>query len=309
MFSSTGPIILDLNGPELSREEQEILQHPLVNGVILFTRNYENTLQLKELCKNIRNTRKLPLLIAVDQEGGRVQRFQKEFTRIPPMGELGKLFETSPTDALKRAEEAGNCMAKELLAVGVDVSFAPVLDLNKELNNVVGDRAFHAQPAIVVQLAKAVMKGMHAAGMPATGKHFPGHGSVNLDSHLKLPIDEREFATIAAEDLIPFVELIRAGINAIMPAHILFPKVDNKPVGFSSIWLREILRKQLKFSGLIFSDDLNMQGANFAGSYIDRAEAALDAGCDRVLICNNRKGAIEIIDNLKYSLNIKQEIS
>lgn len=290
-------LIVDISGFELNAEDKEILEHPLVGGIILFSRNYETVSQLKSLCKSIRKLR--PLLISVDQEGGRVQRFQKDFTRLPPMGDIGKLFEKTPEKASQWARQSGECMARELLEVGVQLSFAPVLDLNKELNTVIGDRSFHADPFIVTELAKAWMQGMHKAGMKAIGKHFPGHGSVTLDSHFTMPIDERDLAKITQNDLIPFIELIRAGINGIMPAHILFPKIDTKPVGFSKIWLREILRKQLKFTGLIFSDDLNMKGATGAGSYADRAHSALEAGCDKVLLCNNRSGVIEILDQLK----------
>jgi beta-N-acetylhexosaminidase len=295
-----GPVIVDVIGAELSAEEREILQHPLVGGVILFTRNYENVQQMTQLCQSIRAVRSEPLLIAVDQEGGRVQRFREGFTRLPAMGEFGELYETNSNQALQQAEELGCLMATELLTVGIDISFAPVLDLNKELNQVVGDRAFHREHSIVTKLAKEVMRGMHKAGMAATGKHFPGHGSVSVDSHLAMPIDERSFEKIAAEDLQPFKALIQANIDALMPAHILFPAVDDKPVGFSRQWLDGILRKKLKFSGVIFSDDLNMEGAGFAGDYIERARTALEAGCDLVLICNNRQGAISILDGLSH---------
>lgn len=307
MRQKIGPVILDLVGCELSNEEREILQHPLVGGVILFSRNYANPEQLTQLCRATRAARKLPLLITVDQEGGRVQRFRDGFTRLPPMGEMGKIFERSPDAALKQAEQHGALMAAELLAVGIDLSFAPVLDLDKELNAVVGDRSFHRQPTIVTALAKAVMRGMHQSGMAVTGKHFPGHGSVNLDSHHAMPVDERSLDKISVDDLIPFAELIQAGINAVMPAHILFPAVDSHPVGFSEYWLKKILRQQLKFSGVIFSDDLNMEGAGFAGDYSERASAALQAGCDMVLICNNRQGAIDILDRLPHQHSVAPE--
>lgn len=293
-----GPIMLDLIGTELSSEERNVLQHPLVGGVILFTRNYQSPEQITALCQAIRQARSWPILIAVDHEGGRVQRFREGFTLLPSMGSLGQLYEKSPLEALKLAESCGKTLAAELMAVGIDLSFAPVLDLNRGICPAIGDRAFAEQPAVVVKLAKALMHGMHTVGMAATGKHFPGHGAVNVDSHLGMPTDTRGFAEIQQADLIPFVELIQAGIDAIMPAHILFPAIDNQPVGFSRHWLHDILRQQLQFSGAIFSDDLNMAGAAIAGDYADRAAAALEAGCDLALICNNRSGAIQILDRL-----------
>lgn len=295
----SGPVIIDLMGPELSAEEREILQHPLVGGVILFDRHYIDPKQITHLCQQIRKSRRDPLLITVDQEGGRVQRFQKGFTRLPPMETLGVLYDENATLALQRAEQCGWLMASELLAVGVDLSFAPVLDLNKGLTAVTrGGRAFHEKPHIVAKLAKALIRGMHKAGMASTGKHFPGHGTVTLDSHLAMPTDERDFKTIAADDLIPFAELVQTDLDAVMPAHILFSAVDDKPVGFSEHWLKKVLRQELQFQGIVFSDDLNMEGAGVAGDYEERASSALNAGCDLVLICNNRVGAIRILDRL-----------
>jgi beta-N-acetylhexosaminidase len=298
MVQSIGPVIIDLLSTTLSQDEREMLQHPLVGGVILFTRNYTHPKQLMDLCRQIREAKNSPLLITVDHEGGRVQRFRDEFTRLPSMGELGQLYETKPELALKLAEACGWTMAAELLAVGIDLSFAPVVDLDKAICPAIGDRAFHSNPTIVIELAKTLMMGMKKAGMAATIKHFPGHGSVNLDSHVTMPVDMREFNEIEAVDMQPFSQLIHSGVQAVMPAHIVFPKIDQSPVGFSKIWLQTILRKQLKFSGVIFSDDLNMEGAGFAGDYASRAKAALEAGCDMVLICNNRQGAIQILDQL-----------
>lgn len=291
-------VVLDLLDKTLSKEEAEMLAHPAVGGVILFARNYDSPQQLKDLSKEIRLSRKKPLLISVDQEGGRVQRFKEGFTPIPSMGKIGERYSQSPEEALILAESAGFLMASELLAHGVDLSFAPVLDLNEEICPAIGDRSFHQQPEIVIVLALAVMKGMKKAGMSACGKHFPGHGSVNIDSHLDLPKDHRSFDDIMKKDLRPFTALIQAGIAALMPAHIIFSKVDDKPVGFSRHWLQTILRKQLGFQGTIVSDDLNMEGAAIAGNYAERAIAALSSGCDIILICNNRKGAIEILDHL-----------
>lgn len=300
-----GPVILDLIGTELNQEEKELLQHPHVGGIILFTRNYHDPEQLVQLCRSIRLTRKSPLLITVDHEGGRVQRFRDGFTRLPSMGQIGATYKDKPDLARRMAESCGWIMAAELLAVGIDLSFAPVLDLNKDNNPAIGDRGFDSDPAIIAELAKAVVRGMNSAGMAATGKHFPGHGSVNLDSHKTIPVDSRTLKTVTENDMRPFAELIKAGIQAIMPAHIIFPEIDKMPVGFSPIWLQDILRKQLQFSGVIFSDDLNMEGAGFVGGYLDRAVHALDAGCDMVLICNNPAGAIQIIDRLpeKYKIN------
>lgn len=309
MSQTFGPIILDVLEPELNAQEQEILEHPLVGGVILFARNYENPRQIKHLCQSIRKSRKTPLLIAVDQEGGEVQRFREGFTHIPSMGEIGELYDKDPVKAKHYAEQSGWQMAAELLAVGVDLSFAPVLDLNRGLNPVTArGRPFHRQPDVVLELATALISGMHKAGMAATGKHFPGHGAVTVDTHVAMPTDERDFATIAQEDLVPFVELIKQQIDAIMPAHILFPAIDDKPAVFSERWLKDILRKQLNFTGIVFSDDLNMGGAHSAGNYAQRAQAALTAGCDMALICNNRDAAINILDQLprQYFVDVEK---
>jgi len=296
-----GPVILDLLGPELNPEEKELLQHPLVGGVILFSRNYENPQQIKALCQAIRQSRTSPLLITVDQEGGKVQRFREGFTLIPPMAEIGELYDKDQNLGIQQAQHWGWKMASELLAVGVDLSFAPVLDLNKGLNPVTNNgRPFHRESKIVAILARALMQGMQKAGMAATGKHFPGHGEVRVDTHVAMPVDPRDWATIEEEDLLPFAQLIEFGIEAIMPAHILFSAVDDKPACFSARWLRDILRKKLKFTGVIFSDDLNMGGANFTENYSDRAQTALEAGCDFALICNNRSAAINILDQLPH---------
>ncbi len=303
-----GPVILDVEKFSLTPEEREMLAHPLVGGVILFSRNYESKEQITALCESIRAARSTPLLIGVDQEGGRVQRFKEEFTHLPAMGLLGNAYEKNSNDAKKIAETCGWLMASELFSVGIDLSFAPVLDLNKNKNTVIGDRAFHHDSEIVIDLAKFFIKGMHAVGMAATGKHFPGHGDVSVDSHLTIPRDERSLKEIQENDLKTFSALIQSDIQAIMPAHIIFSAVDSKPVGFSSIWLQKIVRQELKFSGMIFSDDLNMEGASFAGDYPDRADAALKAGCDMVLICNNRTGAIRILDQLpRDKFSVSQE--
>ena len=291
--------MLDLEGVELTKEETELLQNPLVGGVILFTRNFSSVEQVYNLVKDIHAVREPRLLIGVDHEGGRVQRFRDGFSSIPAARHFGEVYDNDPRKALSLAEKAGWLMAAELRAVEIDFSFAPVLDVDAGISKVIGDRAFHTNEKIIVELAHAYMKGMNKAGMAATGKHFPGHGHVEADSHVDIPVDEREYNDIYARDIIPFKRMIHHGIAAIMPAHVIYPKVDKQPAGFSKIWLQDILRQRLGFQGVIFSDDLDMQGASVAGdNYTDRAVAALEAGCDMALICNNRKGAIEILENL-----------
>ena len=289
-----GPVMCDLRGQVMEPDEKEMLMHPLVGGVILFTRNYESPEQIADLCRSIHELRQPHLIIAVDHEGGRVQRFREGFTRLPAC----ELFCTNNTDkvAAQLAEEAGWLMAAELLAVGIDLSFAPVLDIGGPTSEVIGDRAFHTDPEKITTLAKAYMKGMKQAGMAAVGKHFPGHGSVKEDSHIEIPKDERDYQDIKMKDLIPFERMIHAGLPALMPAHVIYSKVDALPAGFSNRWLKQILRGELEFQGTIFSDDLSMKGAEVIGGYTERAEAAIEAGCDMVLACNNQTGAIEILD-------------
>lgn len=300
MTNKIGALVVDVAGKDLAAEDKELLAHPLVGGVILFARNYESYRQLQNLCQQIRATRRMPLIIMVDQEGGRVQRFINEFTRLPYMAVFGKMYAEDPIVACQRASDCAWLMATELLAAGVDLSLAPVLDLNKNISNVIGDRAFAANPAIVIELASAFMRGMREAGMAATGKHFPGHGSINVDSHVAIPVDQRSLSAIMQEDIVPFAGLIAAGISAMMAAHIIFPQIDKQAVGFSRIWLHDILRIKLGFNGVIFSDDLNMEGANISAHYADRVVAAREAGCDFALLCNNRDGVIQVLDNLTY---------
>lgn len=296
---SLGPVMLDLDSVEMSPEEREILQNPLVGGVILFSRNFSSVEQLVHLVSEIHQIRNPRLLVAVDHEGGRVQRFRDGFTSLPAVGHFGEIYQHNPKRAKLLSETAGWLMSAELRAVGVDFSFAPVLDINYGVSEVIGDRAFHQDSQVIVELAHAYTKGMHDAGMAATGKHFPGHGAVTVDSHVDIPIDNREYKEIYAHDILPFKRMIHHGMAAVMPAHVIYPKVDKFPAGFSEVWLKDILRKRLSFQGVIFSDDLDMKGASVAGDqYVDRAEKALSAGCDVALVCNNREGALNVLDNL-----------
>ena len=294
-----GPLMVDLVGLTLSEEEADILQHPLVGGVILFSRNYESPEQVAELTTSIRALRDPHLLISVDHEGGRVQRFRHGFTRLPPIGALGKQYQHEPGLVLSRAEMTGWLMAAELRAVGVDFSFAPVLDLDYGISEIIGDRSFHRDPEAVVALARAYIQGMKRAWMPAVGKHFPGHGAVEVDSHLGLPTDSRYFEDMLQADMLPFSQLCNSELAGIMPAHIVYEKSDALPAGFSPYWLKEILRGRFGFQGAILSDDLSMEGAAIMGDSLARTEAALDAGCDMVLLCNKPDSVIQVIDGLK----------
>ena len=291
-----GPIMVDLAGTVLTPADRELLAAPAVGGVILFARNYASPDQLADLTAAIHALRDPPLLIGVDQEGGRVQRFREGFTRLPPAGRLGLLYARDPAAARAAAEDLGWLMAAELRAAGVDFSFAPVLDLDRGLNAVVGDRAFGAAADPVTELGLAWTRGVRAAGLASVGKHFPGHGGVAADSHTDLPVDHREFAELLAADLIPFQRLIGAGLEAVMPAHVVYPRVAPEPAGFSPYWLAELLRGRLGFGGVIFSDDLNMAAAAAGGDPVERARAAAHAGCDMLLICNNRPAALAIVE-------------
>lgn len=298
-----GPIMLDVLGTSLTQEDKELLQHPLVGGLILFTRNFESVEQLSDLNDQIRKAAKKEFLIAVDHEGGRVQRFRKGFSLIPAMGSLMAKTQQNYAKAKELASHCGYVMATEVQACNIDISFAPVLDVNG-ISEVIGDRAFDSQPEAIIHLANAFIEGMHLAGMKATGKHFPGHGSVKADSHIDLPIDYRKRSEIEAFDILPFKHLIKANkVDALMPAHIIFPEIDSQAVGFSSHWLQKILRESLGFEGVIFSDDLSMEGASCVGGYVERAEAAQQAGCDMLLLCNNREGCISVIDNANININ------
>jgi beta-N-acetylhexosaminidase len=300
---SLGPVMMGLDGMVLTAEEREMLRHPHVGGVILFTRNYTDTEQLRQLTRDIHQLRDPHLIIAVDHEGGRVQRFRNGFTALPPLAAVGALYDREPKAALKSAEDLGWLMAAELLQHGVDISFAPVLDLDYGVSAVMRDRCFHRDAQIVARLAQAYVHGMKDAGMVATGKHFPGHGAVGGDSHTEQPHDLRPLADLMLADIIPFERLIANGLAGIMPAHVVYNSVDPKPAGYSRCWLQDILRTQLRFQGVIFSDDLDMAGADLHLSPIERAHAALDAGCDMVLACNVRQTAIAVLDGLQQYNN------
>ena len=294
-----GPVLVDVAGLELNPDDIERLQHPQVGGVILFARNFAAPLQLIQLAHSIRELRSPQLLIAVDHEGGRVQRFRHGFTTIPAMRELGKLWDRDPAQGIAAARGCGFVIGSELQAHGVDFSFTPVLDVDYGESSVIGDRALHADPNVIAVLAEALQAGLNAAGMMSVGKHFPGHGYVRADSHLETPIDDRTLTEISQRDLVPFQRMARSGMGGMMPAHVIYPKVDAKPAGFSSVWLQKILREKLGFDGLIFSDDLSMEGAGTAGGMMARANAALNAGCDMVLLCNDPRAQDSLLEGLE----------
>lgn len=285
-----GVLMIDIDGTHLTAADIDLIQQAQVGGVILFARNIVSPNQVRKLCDEIRY-HNADILIGVDQEGGRVARLREGFTPLPAMGRLGEMFDREPIKALKLAYDCGYLMAAEVLAVGIDMSFAPVLDING-VSQVIGDRSFHPTPEGVISLASEFMKGMQQAGMATTGKHFPGHGSIAPDSHVADAIDTRCYDDIEAVDLQPFKQTL-PWLNALMPAHVIFNAVDDKPAGFSKIWLQDILRKQLGFTGVIFSDDLSMKAAHVAGDVAQRVTAAIEAGCDMALVCNDRVAANE----------------
>ena len=295
--AALGPVMLDVVGTTLDAEDIRRIRHPLTGGVILFARNYENRRQLTALTAAIHAARP-GVLIAVDHEGGRVQRFKTDgFTRLPAMRSLGELWERDVLEATKLATATGFVLAAELRACGIDLSFTPVLDLDFGASGVIGDRSFHRDPRVVTLLAKSLNHGLALAGMANCGKHFPGHGYVKADSHTEIPVDERALKDIVGDDAMPY-DWLGMSLTAVMPAHVIYPKVDAKPAGFSKKWLR-ILRKDFGFQGVIFSDDLSMEGASVAGSVTDGAHAALDAGCDMVLICNAPDKADQLLAELQ----------
>lgn len=300
---SLGPLMLDVAGVTLNSEDREVLNHPLVGGVILFACNYESPKQVTSLISEIHALRKTPLLVAVDQEGGRVQRFQDGFTRLPPVADLGIIYNKDRKLACQLAEQTGWINAAELREVGADLSFAPVLDLDFSVSSVIGDRAFHRSPEVVADLAHSYMRGMDLAGMAAVGKHFPGHGAIAADSHEMISVDERSYNDIRNEDMLAFERMIHFGLPAMMIAHIIYSQCHDQPAGFSGYWLKDVLRGELDFQGAIFSDDLSMKGAAGLGDIVDRAEASIQAGCDMFLVCNDRDSAVKVLDAMKPEVN------
>jgi beta-N-acetylhexosaminidase len=293
-----GPVVIDVLGTTLGEDDLSRIRHAAAGAVILFSRNYENSEQLTALVNDIKRQREPELPIGVDHEGGRVQRFREGFTAIPPMRILGKLWERDRAAGREAGHAIGTIIAAELAAHGVDFSFAPVLDLDYGASSVIGDRALHFDPNAVGALAEALVKGFDAGGMSAVGKHFPGHGFAALDSHVDVPKDERRVEEIMRKDVAPYRAAIAAGLAGIMPAHVIYTQADAEPAGYSTYWLQEVLRKQLGFDGLIFSDDLSMEGASTAGGIPERARAALAAGCDMVLLCQDPKGQDELLESL-----------
>jgi beta-N-acetylhexosaminidase len=307
-----GPVMIDLEGKTLSTAEQALLAHSRVGGVILFSRNYQDIKQLKALIAEVRAAAQKPLLVAVDHEGGRVWRFNEGFTKLLPAKHHGDLYQQDPAEGLKSAYSAGCTMATELLDCGIDLSLAPVLDVEKGVSEIIGDRAFGSDPEAVSGLAKAFIEGMNASGMRATGKHFPGHGGCALDSHIAQPVDNRTLEALLADDLIPFANL-SGSLSAIMPAHITYPAVDTVPAGFSRRWLQDILRSQLGFKGAIISDCLSMKGAGasikgstIGADFVVRAQLAMDAGCDMVILCQQDRDLMTwFLDNLSRDSTVE----
>ena len=293
-----GPLMVDVAGKSLTQEDRDVLRHPLVGSVILFTRNYEDPEQLAALVADIRSLRSPPLLVAVDHEGGRVQRFRKGFSVLPAARRIGQEFDADEQQGLEMARRLAWLMAVELRVLGIDFSFAPCVDLDYGVSEIIGDRAYHSRPENVAKLAIATMQGMRQAGMAATAKHFPGHGAVVADSHLALPVDRRELADLTA-DLLPYRRLIPNELAAVMMGHVLFPAVDAVPASFSRRWVGDVLRGELDFRGVIFADDLTMEGATVMGGVIERAEAALEAGCDVLPVCNRRAAVTALLDGMR----------
>jgi beta-N-acetylhexosaminidase len=292
-----GPLMVDVAGTELSAEDRRVLRHPLVGAVILFTRNFATPDQLATLVAEIHALRTPPLLVTVDHEGGRVQRFRSGFTELPPQRAIGHAYDLDPEAGRRLAWQCGWILAAELRAVGIDLSFAPCVDLDYGVSEVIGDRAYHRDPEVVARLAIASIQGMRAAGMMATAKHFPGHGAVVADSHRALPVDRRTLPEIA-DDLLPYRRLVANGLAGVMVAHVVYPEIDEHPASFSRRWIQQELRWNLGFTGAVFSDDLSMEGAAVAGGVPERAKRALAAGCDVLAICNDRPAVLATLEQL-----------
>lgn len=304
---SLGPLMIDVRATELTHAERDLLRHPLVGGVILFKRNFSSAEQVLELVADIHSIREPALLVAVDQEGGRVQRFQAPLTTLPPMRTLGHCYDSQGSRSLSYARASGWLMAAEVGALGLDFSFAPVIDVDRGLCDVIGDRALHSDPAVVATLAKAYMQGMGDAGMAAVAKHYPSHSGVVADTHLQVAEDRRPFSELL-DDLEPYRRLIDAGLVGVMAAHVAFPSVDPQPAGFSAWWLETQLRGELGFNGAVFSDDLSMAGAANVGDMVTRVERALQAGCDMALICNAPDQVVTVLERLQLSPNPRSQL-
>ncbi len=299
------PVVLDIEGVKLNQEDIKRITNKLTGGVILFSRNFESRTQLQELCKSIKQHTP-DIIIFIDHEGGRVQRCKTDgFTHLPAMQKLGSLYENNPWEGIQSAKAAGFILASELKACGIDFSYTPVLDLDYGKSEVIGNRAFEKSPNITAVLAGALIDGLKLAGMPSCGKHFPGHGFVEADSHIAIPIDERDFQQIWKNDIVPYMLLLNK-LDSIMPAHVIYKQVDESPAGFSSFWLQDVLRTRLEFDGIIFSDDLAMEGASVAGNVVQGAQSALNAGCDMVLICNRPHMTDELLAGLNYKKEFAQ---
>lgn len=297
--------MLDIECTELNEEDAELLSAPEVGGLILFSRNYRHRNQLVQLVSQIRAVRG-ELIIGVDQEGGRVQRFREEFEPLPSLQKIADLAREHPAKLEEICFSFGWLMASDILSTGIDISFAPVLDLDRNQCSAISDRSFSEQPEEAISMCRAYIKGMQEAGMASTAKHFPGHGSVVVDSHKDLPVDHRSMAEVRFHDMRPFVELSHE-YDAVMPGHLQYPAIDTYSVGFSAYWLQQVLRQDIGFNGVIFSDDLTMQGAAASGSYADRARLALNAGCDMLLVCNNREGAKEALAYLQKNVDLESD--
>jgi len=294
---SLGCLMVDVAGRSLLPEDRDVLEHPLVGGVILFTRNYESPEQLAALVAEIRALRRPPLLVAVDHEGGRVQRFRPGFTLIPPMRRLGLEFDASRPEGVAAAREIGWLLAAELRAMAIDLAFTPVVDLDYGVSTVIGDRAFHRRAVVVQELASALIGGMREAGMAATAKHYPGHGAVALDSHVALPVDRREWEDLQ-RDLYPYQRLMANGLPSVMMAHVVFEQIDALPASLSRRWVHDILRVESDFRGAVFTDDLSMAGAAAFGGPLERCRLALAAGCDMLPLCNHRASVLSVLEGL-----------